>query len=528
MSGHRLFFESGFNRCDAVIPPLFFKSGVHRCNACAGFASLVRSLFGPSNSDSEMAEAVLCQLGACKSILSALKGRPGHGKVSAAERCRLQSSLRMVALGSLDLARIIEASQSAGFAAEDEDLLLDTLAQAAAHGAPAPLEKHARSSMQNFEELVHFLPESVWCHIKEGRIQEFLDFLLRLGLRHPSEPTSLVMALVVLHQTEGIPATCAMAPNSKLEFVKSIKSMFKARAGLVCSPVAFAQCLPRMPDDFRKQYPVLHEAAFSSQGPVPSRITEVELAQLKAGSRMRAVRGPLATAGMHNMLVPQGMACLPAGLMQFGQGLLMQMQHIANEVSQLKAGQPAAADSKVPPPLMALSLPPHRFASFPRAPEAAVAASSGAPSSSAPPLAVMDASAIVPPQSVDEATARIKACLDLGKADKAETAEAKEKPKAEAKAKGKGKAKAKEEGHCKAKAKAKAKPKEVAQEVPGMPALKKHAPIYFLTCTIYSDVKKKQWRAIEATNRRRDVKFSWKHGHEAWDKCIRWCIDNSI
>ena len=119
-----------------------------------------------------MAEPVLCQLGACKSILSALRGRPGHGKVSSAERHRLQSSLRMVALGSLDLARIAEGVLGAGFQPDDEAALLDTIAEGAVQ---APLAKAGCSSMQNYEQMANYLPETVWSHIKEGHIQDYID-----------------------------------------------------------------------------------------------------------------------------------------------------------------------------------------------------------------------------------------------------------------------------------------------------------------------------------------------------------------
>ena len=122
-----------------------------------------------------MAEPVLCQLGACKSILSALRGRPGHGKVSSAERHRLQSSLRMVALGSLDLDRMAEGVFCAGFQPDDEAALLDAIPEGAGQAVQAPLAKAGRSSMQNYEQLAIYLPETVWSHIKEGHIQDYID-----------------------------------------------------------------------------------------------------------------------------------------------------------------------------------------------------------------------------------------------------------------------------------------------------------------------------------------------------------------
>ena len=494
---------------------------------------------------------MLCQLGASKSILSALRGRPGHGKVSSAERHRLQSSLRMVALGSLDLARIAEGVLGAGFQPDDEAALLDTIAEGAGQAVQAPLAKAGRSSMRNYEQLANYLPETVWSHIKEGHIQDYIDFLMRLGLRNPSEPTSQVMALVVLHQTDGFVRACEMAPHMKLEFVKSIKTMFKVRAKLVVSPVAFAQSLPQMPEDLRKQYPVLYEAAFSAEGPVASRISELELAQLKAGSRMRVVKGgplvnpySLQSAGGHNSmgLTETSGLCFPPSLVQFGQGLLMQMQHIANDVAQLKSGPlaaSAAAGFQMPRPLMALTLPGAR--PFPNA--APAVASAAAPATATAPAAAAaaadeagtaataaDSAALalldvgmasesrVVPMSVEEATRSIMSALQPPTKDKAK-AKNQPRPKGKTKSMAKSKAKGKVEGKAKATA--------GVPPVPAMPPLRKVDPIHFRTCTIYSDATKKQWRAVESKNRRKDVKFAWKLGKEAWDRCVQWCIDNS-
>ena len=80
-----------------------------------------------------------------------------------------------------------------------------------------------------------------------------------------------------------------------------------------------------------------------------------------------------------------------------------------------------------------------------------------------------------------------------------------------------------------AKTGAKAKVAEKIAE-PKMPKLAKTGPAHYGSCTIYADVKKKQWRAIEKSNRRRDVKFSWKTGPEtkaSWEACVKWCRDNT-
>ena len=76
-----------------------------------------------------MADAILQQLGACKSLLAAMRGHSGYGKASAAESQRAKVLLRMTALNTSDMGKIAGAIKDAGFAAEDEAALIDTLAE---------------------------------------------------------------------------------------------------------------------------------------------------------------------------------------------------------------------------------------------------------------------------------------------------------------------------------------------------------------------------------------------------------------
>ena len=78
------------------------------------------------------------------------------------------------------------------------------------------------------------------------------------------------------------------------------------------------------------------------------------------------------------------------------------------------------------------------------------------------------------------------------------------------------------------KAAAKSSPKKskgsLTLQPPKMPAFRKHAPIHWGTCTIYSDAVKGQRRATEAANRRKDVKFRWSK--DGWDRLLAWCRAN--
>ena len=135
---------------------------------------------------------------------------------------------------------------------------------------------------------------------------------------------------------------------------------------------------------------------------------------------------------------------------------------------------------------------------------------------------------------VDKVAADIARALEatVGNGKKAKSPKAKGKAKAKAAT-----AKATDASKGAAKAKAasksvsKAKPSKAADfKSPPMPKLEKVPPIFCGTCTIYTDVGRKQWRACEAGNRRKDVKFHWKDGaltKDQWQKCVQWCRDNT-
>ena len=67
----------------------------------------------------------------------------------------------------------------------------------------------------------------------------------------------------------------------------------------------------------------------------------------------------------------------------------------------------------------------------------------------------------------------------------------------------------------------------VSTKRPPMPPLKKVPPMHYLSCTIYCDQKHGQWRAVAASNRRKDVRFAWKGGVDEWNRCMRWCETHS-
>ena len=105
-------------------------------------------------------------LGASKSVLVALTGRPQLAKVSTSEKSRFSMALsrRGSVLSVEDTHRLILAIRDVGFQLHDQDDLLDELA-ALLFSVPAAAEekvgnfadKKQRQDLQNYEILLFFL-----------------------------------------------------------------------------------------------------------------------------------------------------------------------------------------------------------------------------------------------------------------------------------------------------------------------------------------------------------------------------------
>ena len=464
-----------------------------------------------------MADGILQQLGSCKSLLSALQGRPGFSKASSAETLRLQTSLRVASLSTADLGKIAEGIVDVGFTPEDTATILDTLADVAGSAqAPAVKSTSPRSTTQNWVELDKYLTAEVMQKMKDENLVEcFLDHLVKMGLRHPSEPTSLTISLIVLCATSGFEKTLNMEQDAKRVFNEHLKKMFKARVGRWPSPSSYVFELPSKPEVFKQQFPALFAAAFQGHQPMAPPISELEFVQLRTSCRMRKLRG---SSSSSMLALPAAEMGLPAGLVQFGQALAGQVKMIADEVKKMK--QAGDEDSL----LTMLQPRPSKKRQAPQPQEAGLPSQAPQPSGEASSLALVPPPPVPTPASppqplvlepkdaggnIDDIANEIRQALSAGKA--------KAKAKAKGKAKAQGKAKA-------AKGKASATSMgsgKLTSKPPAMPKFEKRSPIYWGSCTVYTDAKKRQWRAIEAAAPRRDVKFPWSK--DGWNRLLEWC-----
>ena len=98
----------------------------------------------------------------------------------------------------------------------------------------APAVRFMRVPLQDWQNCAHYLPRETWdCLSDAGRSDDvqlfaFMQAMLKLGLRNPSEPACKVMASLMLICMKGFQAATEMKPNDKYEFLNVFRARFKS------------------------------------------------------------------------------------------------------------------------------------------------------------------------------------------------------------------------------------------------------------------------------------------------------------
>ena len=269
------------------------------------------------------ATALLEHVRAVGTLLSNLEG-PSHTKCSQAQRDSLCFMIEGTGdLPATSLAPIVVAVRNASFATEDQAVLLEKLSTKVASGA------EGGSKLQSFETFVFFLPAIVWAALGEDRecgASKLFDFLARLGLRHPTEPTSFMMALLIMLGADGIEKTSGFSVEMKAAMHKTVKKWFKKIVAHLANPTVWMKNLPQRPADLRIQQPDLYNGLYASAPPVSCPYDALLLEHLKSSSRMRMPRkNPFETALAPVSGTPRG-----PGVVTWD-GLYMLMQHFQQQ-----------------------------------------------------------------------------------------------------------------------------------------------------------------------------------------------------
>ena len=496
-----------------------------------------------------------------KSAQSAVVGPGTFAEQCGQHKGQLRKSLQAIPKNQVslnDAADALDVVKGSCFSEQDKaDIVasISAIVSNVGHSGDSPAASHRDALKQQEHLFMHrYMTEADWVALRNpslsmaSKIDVVIARSKAIGLLSLTEKTAKALsALVIVAHGQ------ACDTNACYETTRTIKEGFRKMRNVRCaSTTATCAKFPDVAATFVAAWPGAYEAG---HGPIECPIDQSTINTLMNSMPCRCTHTSLRTqsflttspSGRLPSSISSDVSALQNLLVPIAQALATQGQHGLK----LEVGSPLGGVAITPPrqdPCIALPStgPPH-----PSTPGGPLALQDGIASDSASPgkeelaepashevgvgaksmsdaiaemqrtiVAKSKAAAAVPEPGEGEAA---KGDVPAGKSKSA-----KGKCKGKGKSKGKGKAKASPKAKTSPNAKSATKVASTKSEPkPKMPPLKKVAPIRYKTCTIYCDVKKRKWRAVEHSEPRRDVKFSWKDGQSAWAKCLKWCDENS-
>ena len=230
---------------------------------------------------------VAAQVVAVSTVLEGLKGadEDTYRRVAAAQRAALEAAMRQTGLPVTEAAMVVQAVQASAFPPDEKRALmlaissLPTLSQSPAKGP----------KYQSYESLLAFVPQSLQALAPSADFgPRFLEFLLRAGLRSPSEPTYQIMTIAMLVGSEGTEKAMGFSSESRAAMIVSTKSWFRRLVAKAPPPSCKLAALPATPTELKHDNPQLFEELFSVDPPsLAPLIDPISVEVLRSSTRMR-------------------------------------------------------------------------------------------------------------------------------------------------------------------------------------------------------------------------------------------------
>ena len=137
-----------------------------------------------------------------------------------------------------DLAALQRAVMDTRFERKDEELLQEQVSKMVC----ATPDKGGKN--QDFVDFVDMMPAHVWADLTENKgnaERALFEWLSSAGLRNPTEPTSQLIAIVLMLTADGTDRTLAFSPETRTTCYKQVKQKFHK----------YVKGLPAPPEDVR-------------------------------------------------------------------------------------------------------------------------------------------------------------------------------------------------------------------------------------------------------------------------------------
>lgn len=207
---------------------------------------------------------------------------------------KVVSVVDRIPLTYADVARLGQAVGSSKMLEQHKKAIVDKLSaalMAEAGEVGGPTVSGATAKLQNWTTVLEFLTSSIWGAMQRGQYDTMIAFLLKMGLRYPSEPTAKALALAFVCASQGIQNICDSAPQIRLGAIKMFKSLFKAAAARGSMAQRLVLVLPATPEKLKEDHPALYASLYEQEPPSPMPLNHMQFLNILHSTRCRAERG---------------------------------------------------------------------------------------------------------------------------------------------------------------------------------------------------------------------------------------------
>ena len=185
-----------------------------------------------------------------------------------------------------DVSAATTAINASLFPTMDKEALIEALANTMVTSTP-----HQASKFQNWERMWEFMPEDVW--ESEGTAEfaaKAIAFLLRAGLRAPTEGTYRTMAVGLLLACEGKDKAMEYDPNRRQAAFNMVKGWFRSEAAAYKNVFSVVHDLPQKPQLIQRSLPEKLYGVRAAPG--KNLLAHVDFQTLLFNTRCRKSRTP--------------------------------------------------------------------------------------------------------------------------------------------------------------------------------------------------------------------------------------------
>ena len=213
---------------------------------------------------------VRVRAGAARLVLSDHEGTPNHKTFSVLQASALVSLVGTATLNEQERAEAASlVAAMPWFSPEDCTRVLESLTEPVATSRKSDAKKRRRE-LQDFTAFLSYGHTDFWKLVSTGtvpaanKLQVICQFLLKLGLRLPTEHTCKLVSSFWMVQAHSADALSALSSAQKMVYLNHVKKTFDNLRKQAGDPMSWIERLPTEPLEMCQQFPGIFNGTFHS------------------------------------------------------------------------------------------------------------------------------------------------------------------------------------------------------------------------------------------------------------------------